>query len=147
MLVTFLLVLIVVLNFFSRRERFSAALPLPTRPRLVVLGYGLFSCGHATLHLAVSVGRSVGHIFEFRAFFALPLLPNRPRLDCRVSGLVSYCCCCCSLQSCNIRKSERDDRYLIIPELRAIFGHSSDICEKDIDDFTQSVRGTKVYIH
>ena len=39
-----------------------------------------------------SVGRSVGpsvhHIFEFRAVFALLLLPNRPRLDCRVSGLV-----------------------------------------------------------
>ena len=32
--------------------------------------------------------RSVGHIFEFRAVFALLLLPNRPRLDCRVSGLV-----------------------------------------------------------
>ena len=30
----------------------------------------------------------VGHIFEFRAVFALQLLPNRPRLDCRVSGLV-----------------------------------------------------------
>ena len=42
----------------------------------------------ATLHLAVSVGRSVRHISEFRAVFALLLLPNRPRLDCRVSGLV-----------------------------------------------------------
>ena len=55
-------------------------------------GEDLFSRGHATLHLAVSVGRSVGrsvrHIFEFRAVFALLLLPNRPRLDCRVSGLV-----------------------------------------------------------
>ena len=30
----------------------------------------------------------VRHIFEFRAVFALLLLPNRPRLDCRVSGLV-----------------------------------------------------------
>ena len=56
----------------------------------------IFSRGHATLHLAVSVGRSVGpsvrpsvrHIFDFRAIFALLLLPNRPRLDCRVSGLV-----------------------------------------------------------
>ena len=50
----------------------------------------LFSRGHATLHLAVSVGRSVGRsvTFEFRAVFALLLLPNRPRLDCRVSGLV-----------------------------------------------------------
>ena len=35
-----------------------------------------------------SVGRSVGHIFEFRVVFSLLLLPNRPRLDCRVSGLV-----------------------------------------------------------
>ena len=37
-----------------------------------------------------SVRRSVSHIFEFRAVFALLLLPNRPRLDCRVSGLVTY---------------------------------------------------------
>ena len=53
----------------------------------------LFSRGYATLHLAVSVGRSVcpsvHHIFEFRAVFALLLLPNRPQLDCHVSGLVS----------------------------------------------------------
>ena len=56
-----------------------------------------FSRGHATLELAVSVDRSVRrsvrpsvrHIFEFRAVFALQLLPNRPRLDCRVSGLVT----------------------------------------------------------
>ena len=56
----------------------------------------MFSRGHATLHLAVSVGRSVDrsvgpsvrHIFEFRAVFALLLLPKHPRLDCRVSGLV-----------------------------------------------------------
>ena len=37
-----------------------------------------------------SVGRSVcpsvHHIFEFRRVFALLLLPNCPRLDCRVSG-------------------------------------------------------------
>ena len=55
----------------------------------------LFSRGHATLHLAVSVGQyvrtSVGHIFEFQAVFALQLLSNRPRLDCRVSGLVFSC--------------------------------------------------------
>ena len=56
----------------------------------------LFSRGHATLHLAVSVGPSVGpsvrpsvrHISEFRPILAVLLLPNRPRLDCRVSGLV-----------------------------------------------------------
>ena len=39
-----------------------------------------------------SVGRSVRpsvrHILEFRAVLALQLLPNRPRLSCRVSGLV-----------------------------------------------------------
>ena len=54
--------------------------------------FQFFSRGHATLHLAVSVGRSVGrsvrHIFEFRSFFALLHLPNCPRLDSRVSGLV-----------------------------------------------------------
>jgi len=56
----------------------------------------LFSRGHATLHLGPSVGRSVGrsvgHILELRAVFALLLLPNRPRLDCRVSGLVCLWC-------------------------------------------------------
>ena len=55
----------------------------------------VFSRGHATLHLALLAGKSespsVGHIFEFRAVFALLLLPNRPRLDCRVSGLVVHC--------------------------------------------------------
>ena len=53
-----------------------------------------FSRRHATLHLAVLVGslvgRSVRHIFEFRAAFALQLLPNLPWLDCRVSGLVFF---------------------------------------------------------
>ena len=52
----------------------------------------LFGRRHATLHLAMLVGRLVGalvgNVFEFRAVFALLLLPNRPRLDCRVSGLV-----------------------------------------------------------
>ena len=45
------------------------------------------------LHLAVSVGTSVRryvrNIFELRAVFALRPLPNRPRLSCRVSGLVA----------------------------------------------------------
>ena len=53
----------------------------------------IFSRGHTTLELAVSVGTSVGRyvgkIFDSQVVFALPLLPNRPRLDCRVSGLVS----------------------------------------------------------
>ena len=49
----------------------------------------LFSRGHATLNLAVSVRPSVGHISELRAVFALLLLPNRPQLDCHVSGLVT----------------------------------------------------------
>ena len=59
--------------------------------------YLLFSRVHATLHLALSVGRSVRpsvrHIFEFRAFFALLLLPNRPWLYCCVSGLVYHITC------------------------------------------------------
>ena len=57
-----------------------------------IFSENIFSRGHATLHLAVSVGTSVRryvrHVFELRAVFALPLLPNSPRLDCRVSGLV-----------------------------------------------------------
>ena len=52
----------------------------------------LFSRGHATLHLAMSVGRLVGRsvtiFFKFRAIIALWPLPNRPRLFCRVSDLV-----------------------------------------------------------
>ena len=81
----------------------------------------LFSRGYATLELVSkskwaflvadtrlytlpcrSVGPSVHHIFEFRAVFALLLLPNRPRLDCRVSGL---------FQSSGISTS--DHRYLL----------------------------------
>ena len=61
----------------------------------------LFLVADTRLHLAVSVGTSVGryvgHIFEFRAVFALLLLPNRPRLDCRVSGLVLFSCGCTQL--------------------------------------------------
>ena len=34
------------------------------------------------------VSPSVRHIFEFQAFFSFLLLPNHPRLDCRVSGRV-----------------------------------------------------------
>ena len=53
-----------------------------------------FRRGRATLHLAVSVGRSVGRLqltnmAEFRAVFALRPLPNRSRLCCPVSGLVA----------------------------------------------------------
>ena len=59
-----------------------------------ILAIVVFSRVHATLHLAVSVGRSVRqfvrHIFEFRAVFALLLPPNCPQLSCRVSGLVSF---------------------------------------------------------
>jgi len=54
----------------------------------VTMVFLLFSRGHATLHLVVLVGPSVGHISKLRSVFALLLLPNRPRLDCRVSGLV-----------------------------------------------------------
>ena len=63
----------------------AALSPVPLR---------VFSRGHATLHLAMSVGpsvrRSVRHISELRAVFALLPLPNRPRLSCRVSGLVRF---------------------------------------------------------
>ena len=48
----------------------------------------LFSHGQATLHLAVSGGPFVQNIYELRAVYAILLLPNRPRLDCRVAGLV-----------------------------------------------------------
>ena len=51
-----------------------------------------FSRRHVTTpcHVGWSVGPLVcpSDIFELRAVFALPLQPNRPRLDCRVSGLV-----------------------------------------------------------
>ena len=53
----------------------------------------IFSRGNATLHLAVSVGKTVrpSEIFlKLQAIYALLLLPNRPRLYCRVSGLVSH---------------------------------------------------------
>ena len=36
------------------------------------------------------VRRSVRHISEFRSIFAVLLLPNRPRLDCRVPDLVPF---------------------------------------------------------
>ena len=36
------------------------------------------------------VGKSARHITELRAVFALRPLPNRPRLSCRVSGLVIF---------------------------------------------------------
>ena len=39
-----------------------------------------------------SVHASVRHIDKFRPNFAVLLLPNRPRLDCRVSGLVLVNC-------------------------------------------------------
>ena len=69
-----------------------ALVSVKKRKTLATVRGFFFSRGHATLHLAASVGTSVrpyvGHIFEFRAVVALQLLPNRPRLDCRVSGLV-----------------------------------------------------------
>ena len=40
--------------------------------------------------LCRSVRRQVTNFVEFRAVFALLLLSNRPRLDCRVSGLVLF---------------------------------------------------------
>ena len=62
----------------------------------------IFSHGHATLHVAVSVGRSEGQsvtiIFQFGAVFALLLLRNPPQLDCRVAGLVCLNLDCYSMQ-------------------------------------------------
>ena len=46
------------------------------------------SVGPSICRVGRSVGRSVRNISELRAVFALLLLPNRPRLDCRVSGLI-----------------------------------------------------------
>ena len=56
----------------------------------------VFSRGHATPPCRVGwyIGTSVCHIFEFRAVLALMLLPNRPRLYCRVSGLVLFVLLC-----------------------------------------------------
>ena len=48
-----------------------------------------------------SVDWYVGHIFEFLVFFASLLLPNHPRLDCRVSGLV-----CKNKARCKARQSQ-----------------------------------------
>ena len=44
----------------------------------------IFSRGHATLHLAVSVRPTVPNFFVIRAVFVLRPLPNHPRLSCRV---------------------------------------------------------------
>ena len=58
------------------------------------IAYSLFLVADTRLYtllcrsVRLSVRRSVRNIFEFRAVFDLLLLPNRPRLDCRVSGLV-----------------------------------------------------------
>ena len=70
---------------YSHTEAYKLGLPWA----ILIYTDRIFSRGHATLHLAVSVGMSVRHISEFLAVFAVLLLPNRPRLDCRVSGLVS----------------------------------------------------------
>ena len=60
-----------------------------------------FSRRYVILHLAVSVGTSVRRYVtntsEFRAVLALRPLPNRPRLSCRVSGLVLTICIARSL--------------------------------------------------
>ena len=63
-------------------DNFSAALYQPRNVHFI------FSRGNATLHLAMLVGPSIGHIFEFQAVLALLLLPNCLQLDCRVSGLI-----------------------------------------------------------
>merc|ERR1712105_204034 len=59
-----------------------------------LLNQSVFSRRHATPHLAVSVGQSVGrsvtNVFELRAIFASRPQPNRPRLSYHVSGLVRF---------------------------------------------------------
>ena len=49
-------------------------------------------CQSSMSHLAHNSAHSglVRNIFELRAVFALLPLPDRPRLSCRVSGLVSF---------------------------------------------------------
>ena len=56
------------------------------------MGWNIFGCGHATLHPAVSDRPLVcwSVTFLLKAVFSSLLLPNRPRLDCCVSGLVYY---------------------------------------------------------
>ena len=49
----------------------------------------VFIHGHTTLHHAVSVCPSVGHILNYERFSHYCSLPNRQRLDCGVSSLVS----------------------------------------------------------
>ena len=56
---------------------------------LIVL---VFLVADMRLHLAAPVGTSVTNFVEFQAIFALALLPNRPGLDCRASGLVLVAC-------------------------------------------------------
>ena len=90
----------------SRRLWWSIAAKrlLQSSRNLVFLVFMAFSCdcvscfrsflvADTRLQLGVSVGPSicwsVHHISEFQSIFAVLLLPNRPRLDCRVSGLVS----------------------------------------------------------
>ena len=68
-------------NFFFYEEK-------KTQTVIKTCGYIFLSRTLPCRSVGLSVGRSVGHIFEFRAVFVLLLLPNRPRLDCRVAGLV-----------------------------------------------------------
>ena len=75
----------------SRENRLTVDDAVANKSRKVLF---LFLVADARLYTLPcrSVGRSVGpsvrHIFEFQMVFALLLLPNCPRLDCRVSGLV-----------------------------------------------------------
>ena len=76
-------------GIIEKRENESNHGKLKKNPYVILKA--VYSRGHATLYLAASVGQwvrpSVRHIFEFRAVFAPLLLPNRPRLYCRVSGM------------------------------------------------------------
>ena len=48
----------------------------------------LLNSNFCWLYLNKTIFSRGRHIYEFGAVFALLLLPNHPRLDCRVSGLV-----------------------------------------------------------
>ena len=64
----------------------------------------VFSRGHATLELAMSVDRSVGQLVRrsVTSHFCFPLLPTRPRLKGSVYGLVNPLL----LESMNFREAK-----------------------------------------
>ena len=94
----------------------------------IILVCFVFSRGQATLQstpcrVGRSVRRSVGHISKLRSVFALLLLPNRPRLDCRVSGLVFLQSCLDKLQK--MKKKNKKSRPDTRQSSRGRLGRSS----------------------